>query len=411
MKLSRLAPALVLAFLALAGSASAATCDTLNAGAFGDPGSSGTVCAVDFTVTQNVAFVNKKIGTYETTGSVKPTGTVTINWGDGSGPEFGSLSGGTNAGDDGDVLGSHTYTTPGPHVINYSVSGVYVPNGTTANLVVASTANEDSDQDGIADAVDNCVSAANADQTDTDGDNAGDTCDLDDDGDGVGDAAPDNCPLVVNADQANNDGDAQGDVCDSDDDNDGVADTSDACPTQANATVDGCPAQTTTTDQPSTTGQPSVPQDPSPPIESGPTAGDDLLNGTPAANVICGLLGNDTINGLGGDDTLWGDACNDRAKAAAAQAVTDGNDKLKGGRGNDKLYGAGGNDTLNGGAGNDTLDGGGGKNVYAGGAGNDTIRAKNGRKDDINCGKGKKDSVAADKGDTVKGCEKVKRTK
>jgi len=44
----------------------------------------------------------------------------------------------------------------------------------------------DMDGDGVADASDNCPSAPNADQKDTDGDSAGDACDLDDDNDSRG---------------------------------------------------------------------------------------------------------------------------------------------------------------------------------------------------------------------------------
>ena len=47
--------------------------------------------------------------------------------------------------------------------------------------------------------------------------------DEDDDGDGVLDAG-DNCPVDVNPEQINTDGDSAGDVCDLDDDNDGFTD-------------------------------------------------------------------------------------------------------------------------------------------------------------------------------------------
>lgn len=64
----------------------------------------------------------------------------------------------------------------------------------------------DSDEDGIPDARDNCPADFNPDQTDTDGDGAGDVCDADDDNDGLPDHA-DRCPLE-NADglDANADG-------------------------------------------------------------------------------------------------------------------------------------------------------------------------------------------------------------
>ncbi len=93
---------------------------------------------------------------------------------------------------------------------------------------------------------DNCRTAANANQKDTDGDLEGDACDLDDDADGVLDdgdesgsstdkpCAPgqtvgcdDNCRVNVNTDQADNDGDGKGDLCDGDDDNDTIADDGD----------------------------------------------------------------------------------------------------------------------------------------------------------------------------------------
>ncbi|MDT0603870.1 extracellular catalytic domain type 1 short-chain-length polyhydroxyalkanoate depolymerase [Thalassotalea castellviae] len=106
----------------------------------------------------------------------------------------------------------------------------------------------DSDNDGVADNVDNCPAVANADQADNDNDGIGNVCDstpngepTDSDNDGVADNV-DNCPAVANADQADNDNDGIGNVCDStpngeptDSDNDGVADNVDNCPAVANA--------------------------------------------------------------------------------------------------------------------------------------------------------------------------------
>jgi hypothetical protein len=65
---------------------------------------------------------------------------------------------------------------------------------------------------------------------------------FDADGDGVPDAL-DNCPSVPNPDQTDADGDGLGDACDPDDDNDGVSDEVDVCPhTSSGAIVDssGC---------------------------------------------------------------------------------------------------------------------------------------------------------------------------
>ena len=70
----------------------------------------------------------------------------------------------------------------------------------------------DQDQDGVADAQDNCGAMANRDQSDLDGDNLGDLCDADADGDGVSNFT-DNCPLVANARQEDANRDGGGDTC------------------------------------------------------------------------------------------------------------------------------------------------------------------------------------------------------
>lgn len=123
----------------------------------------------------------------------------------------------------------------------------------------------DTDFDGVEDVLDNCPGTPNADQSDFDGDGAGDACDADadndgfddvmddlclfefgtvdgcpdSDGDGVIDTA-DNCPLIANYLQEDFDLDGIGDACDDDDDNDGFPDASDLCPLEA-GTANGCP--------------------------------------------------------------------------------------------------------------------------------------------------------------------------
>ncbi|MGZ8843010.1 MAG: thrombospondin type 3 repeat-containing protein [Pyrinomonadaceae bacterium] len=101
----------------------------------------------------------------------------------------------------------------------------------------------DADGDGVPDATDNCPSAANPDQLNTDADAQGNACDSDDDNDGVLDTT-DNCPLTPNVSQEDADHDGLGNACDTDDDNDGVLDTTDNCPltpnpNQADADHDG----------------------------------------------------------------------------------------------------------------------------------------------------------------------------
>ena len=102
----------------------------------------------------------------------------------------------------------------------------------------------DQDADTVADWYDNCDALQNADQADIDKDDIGDACDSDRDGDTFQNQS-DNCPNVANPSQRDRpDGDGQGDACDNDRDNDGVANSSDGCPeTYAPGTSNGCVQQ------------------------------------------------------------------------------------------------------------------------------------------------------------------------
>ena len=134
--------------------------------------------------------------------------------------------------------------------------------------------------------------------------------------------------------------------------------------------------------------------------------GNDTLDGGPGADQMDGGAGNDTyvVDNLGDQiiDTLDGGtdlaliyatvftlppnvenatvAVSSRTADAPGASVY-GNAQanvLNGGSLADNLYGGAGNDTLNGGAGNDTLDGGAGRDVLTGGLGNDTFVFKRG---------------------------------
>lgn len=97
------------------------------------------------------------------------------------------------------------------------------------------------------------------------------------------------------------------------------------------------------------------------------THNDDVINGTPGADIIAGLNGNDTLNGLGGNDILCSGNGIDTLNGGAGEDVLDGE------HGDDTLAGGAGNDTLTGGNGNDTLRGDAGQDQCNGDTGNDTL--------------------------------------
>jgi len=139
---------------------------------------------------------------------------------------------------------------------------------------------------------------------------------------------------------------------------------------------------------------------------------------------------NNNCKGTNGSDRLIGDNSKNTIHALG------GGDSVKGLRGEDSLYGEGGNDGMSGGPGVDYINGGIGKdrldgkesgdylvdikpgafsstaihkqrtfNVLIGGKGNDTIRARNGKRDIIRGGPGR-DKAYVDRVDKVTGVEK-----
>jgi hypothetical protein len=137
---------------------------------------------------------------------------------------------------------------PGGAVLCFSDAHCPVTPGTSAG--VCNLGQEDSDGDGAGDVCDvdddndghpdggdNCPNVYNPDQADNDGDGVGNVCDacpgaddnLDSDSDGVPDAC-DNCSSVSNPNQADTDGNGVGDACDDDSDGDGVPNATDNCP-------------------------------------------------------------------------------------------------------------------------------------------------------------------------------------
>lgn len=155
--------------------------------------------------------------------------------------------------------------------------------------------------------------------------------------------------------------------------------------------------------------------------------GNDVIAGSPIANVLRGGDGNDTLRGLGGADVLYGDAGNDTLEGGDGDDVFDeggeanGGDTFAGGAGIDavsyaarmapvtvsidgvandgasesdnvatdveRLVGGEGADTLSGGAGHETLEGGPGADTLSGGAGDDVLEGGAGA-DELDCGDG-----------------------
>jgi hypothetical protein len=110
------------------------------------------------------------------------------------------------------------------------------PGGSATKTWADDNVEIDQDADGIGDSVDNCVSVANPNQTNTDGDAQGDACDPDNDNDGVTDEN-DAFPLDA-SEWVDTDADGTGNNADGDDDNDGVNDASDAFPLDPSETTD-----------------------------------------------------------------------------------------------------------------------------------------------------------------------------
>lgn len=111
------------------------------------------------------------------------------------------------------------------------------------------------------------------------------------------------------------------------------------------------------------------------------------------------ISGNDVIGGGNDSDTLLGDSGRDRINGGPT-----GNDRLNGGSGNDRLVGGSGNDKLVAGTGR--------RDVLLGGRGNDRVNTRDNRGGDIaNCGESRRDRdrAAVNRGDRVRGCERVSR--
>jgi Ca2+-binding RTX toxin-like protein len=127
------------------------------------------------------------------------------------------------------------------------------------------------------------------------------------------------------------------------------------------------------------------------PAAPSPTNGNDVILGTPLADTVDGLGGDDTMclgagkdvaTGGSGNDALFGEGGNDILRGQQGMDLVDGgngNDRVLGGIDNDRLIGGDGQDFLGGFGGNDIIDGNGGDDIIFGGFGGDTIRGGSGQ--------------------------------
>lgn len=126
-----------------------------------------------------------------------------------------------------------------------------------------------------------------------------------------------------------------------------------------------------------------------------------VLRGSGLDNTLFGNVLANVISGLGGDDVLHGLAGNDVVRGGL------GADRTYGDGGDDRLFGDAGEDLVVGGAGSDALTGGAGHDSLQGGAGNDTLRSDDATAHEtVNGGPGT-DRCTVDRGDSVRGCERV----
>ncbi len=135
--------------------------------------------------------------------------------------------------------------------------------------------------------------------------------------------------------------------------------------------------------------------------------GNDVIIGTPAADVILGGGGRDRIKGGDGLDVVCGEAGDDVLLGGDDPDFVVGGpgaDRLRGDAGDDDLLGGDGDDRLDGGKGNDELHGGLGADIVRGAADADLLRGDDGL-DAIDGGRGDDVCVDTDQAGPFRRCE------
>ena len=128
----------------------------------------------------------------------------------------------------------------------------------------------------------------------------------------------------------------------------------------------------------------------------------DRLRGTSRSDLLRGLGGADKLRGYRGADCAFGGRGADTVNGGS------GNDRAAGQRGSDRVIGGRGNDVLRGNGGRDRLLGGRGRDRISAGLDNDFVRAADGFRDLVLCGRGKKDAALIDGRDIARGCEGIR---
>ena len=335
------------------------------------------------------------------------------------------------------------------NLLTFSLTVILVLGLMVTNIHGQKYDKSDSDQDGIPDVKDNCAKTYNPDQTDSDFNGVGDSCDSaqygdkqaksgaqyeesDSDKDGVPDIK-DNCPKTYNPDQTDSNGNGIGDACDSKSTK-SVPKTTEKLGTEKSTKKDLGKSSTSNDQkiskleskikeledklsklptQPAQDGQnvviefgsqispipvdplstkqgPSVSPTPAPVLLSfGCGTQAATITGTARDDVIFGTTQNDVIVGLGGNDIIYG---------------LSGSDIICGGDGADIIYGGDGDDNINGNGDIDTIYGGAGADNIVGEDGNDSLYGEDGN-DGIGGGNGNDVTYGGDGSDSIRSGE------